>query len=74
MHLSKITAHGFRASAQDLIECEIPGRFSVLIGANNAGKSTVCDALYLAHRLLLRTEPRQRRPSRPRAAGGCGKL
>ncbi|WP_431946581.1 ATP-dependent nuclease [Micromonospora marina] len=51
MHLSKITAHGFRASAQDPIECEIPGRFSVLIGANNAGKSTICDALYLAHRL-----------------------
>ncbi|MFG3558319.1 AAA family ATPase [Micromonospora sp. NPDC047557] len=51
MHLSKITVHGFRASAEDLIECEITGRFSVLIGANNAGKSTVCDALYLTHRL-----------------------
>ncbi|MFI6162977.1 ATP-dependent nuclease [Micromonospora haikouensis] len=51
MHLSKITVHGFRASAENLIECELPGRFSVLIGANNAGKSTVCDGLYLAHRL-----------------------
>ena len=26
-----------------------PGRFSLLIGSNNAGKTTVTDALYLAH-------------------------
>ncbi|MCE7009897.1 AAA family ATPase [Kibdelosporangium philippinense] len=31
------------------IVCEFPGRFSLLVGANNAGKSTVADALYLAH-------------------------
>lgn len=51
MHLSKITARGFRASAHGELECVIPGRFSVLIGANNAGKSTVCDAIYLGHRV-----------------------
>jgi len=29
--------------------CQFPGRFSLLIGSNNAGKTTVTDALYLAH-------------------------
>ena len=33
----------------DAVACEFPGRFSLLIGANNAGKTTVTDALYLAH-------------------------
>ncbi|WP_193318212.1 ATP-dependent nuclease [Nonomuraea phyllanthi] len=51
MHLSKITSRGFRASAHGELECAIPGRFSVLIGANNVGKSTTCDAMYLAHRM-----------------------
>ena len=40
---------GFRAGAIDTFTCTFPGRFSVLLGANNAGKTTVCDALYLAH-------------------------
>lgn len=40
---------GFRAGANDTLRCTFPGRFSVLLGANNAGKTTVCDALYLAH-------------------------
>ncbi|MEZ5218168.1 MAG: AAA family ATPase, partial [Ilumatobacteraceae bacterium] len=26
-----------------------PGRFTLLVGANNAGKTSVCEALYLAH-------------------------
>ncbi|MGW4890926.1 AAA family ATPase [Kitasatospora sp. NPDC004240] len=38
-----------RASADSEIDCELPGRFSVLIGANGAGKTTLTDALYLAH-------------------------
>ncbi|MDF6020967.1 AAA family ATPase [Streptomyces sp. JH34] len=29
--------------------CDLPGRFSALIGANGAGKTTLTDALYLAH-------------------------
>jgi putative ATP-dependent endonuclease of OLD family len=41
---------GFRsAAAGDNVVCQFPGRFSLLIGSNNAGKTTVTDALYLAH-------------------------
>jgi putative ATP-dependent endonuclease of OLD family len=40
---------GFRAAADGGLVCEFPGRFSLLIGANNAGKTTVSDALYLGH-------------------------
>lgn len=49
MYLSRVKVSGLRASAEGEIDCEIPGRFSVLIGANGAGKTTVTDALYLAH-------------------------
>ena len=49
MYLSTVTVEGFRASATDAFSCTFPDRFSVLIGSNNAGKTTVCDALYLAH-------------------------
>jgi putative ATP-dependent endonuclease of OLD family len=49
MHLSRVAVRGFRASAQRELECRFPGRFSVLIGANSAGKTTVSEALYLAH-------------------------
>lgn len=49
MFLEKITVKGFRASADGEISCRFPGRFSLLIGGNNAGKTTICDALYLAH-------------------------
>lgn len=49
MHLSSVTVRGFRAGANEDFTCTFPGRFSVLLGANNAGKTTVCDALYLAH-------------------------
>lgn len=60
MHLSKITVHGYRASAHQDLQCLFPGRFSVLVGANNAGKTTICDALSLAHRHVF---PRLPRPS-----------
>ncbi|GLW08714.1 hypothetical protein Misp01_38440 [Microtetraspora sp. NBRC 13810] len=50
MLLKRVTVSGFRASATSPIECEFPGRFSVLAGPNNAGKSTVSEAIYLAHR------------------------
>lgn len=49
MYLSAVTVDGFRASASGAFTCRFPDRFSVLLGRNNAGKTTVCDALYLAH-------------------------
>ncbi|MEV8547913.1 AAA family ATPase [Streptomyces sp. NPDC051572] len=50
---------GLRASVEGEIDCRIPGRFSVLIGANGAGKTTVTDALYLAHTSRFPLLPRQ---------------
>lgn len=49
MFLRRIAVRGFRASAMADMACEFPGRFSLLLGANNAGKTTLADALYLAH-------------------------
>lgn len=49
---------GFRASATSTIECEFPGRFSVLLGANGAGKTTVSEALYLSHSQVFPRLPR----------------
>lgn len=60
MFLSSVTVKGFRASAEGEISCAFPGRFSVLVGPNNVGKTTVCDALYLAHPQVF---PRLQRPS-----------
>lgn len=60
MYLSAVTVEGFRASAAAAFTCRFPDRFSVLLGQNNAGKTTVCDALYLAH---VHAFPGLRRPS-----------
>jgi len=60
MFLSGVSVKGFRASATDDVVCRFPGRFSVLLGANNAGKTTICEALYLAHPHVF---PRLPRPS-----------
>ncbi|GAA1937200.1 ATP-dependent nuclease [Amycolatopsis minnesotensis] len=49
MYLQRVAVRGFRAAADEELVCEFPGRFSLLVGANNAGKSTIADALYLAH-------------------------
>jgi putative ATP-dependent endonuclease of OLD family len=49
MHLSRVSVVGLRASAEDPLDVALPGRFSVIVGANGAGKTTVADALYLAH-------------------------
>ena len=49
MHLSRLTVEGFRAAAEDKIDVAVPSRFCVLVGANGSGKTTVCDAAYLAH-------------------------
>lgn len=49
MHLSCLRVRGLRASAESDLVVTLPGRFTVLVGANAAGKTTVSDALYLAH-------------------------
>lgn len=49
MYLSKLMVRGLRASAEHDLEVRLPGRFSVLVGANGAGKTTVAEALQLAH-------------------------
>ena len=60
MHLRRVVVRGFRAGAGTEFTCEFPGRFSLLIGANNAGKTSVAEALYLAHPVRF---PQLRRPS-----------
>ena len=45
MYLRDLTVRGFRAGARQDLVCTFPGRFSVLLGPNNVGKTTVCDAL-----------------------------
>jgi putative ATP-dependent endonuclease of OLD family len=54
MYMSSLKIRGFRGAddAEPLV-VEFPGRFSVLIGANGAGKTTVCDAAMLAHTLVF---------------------
>jgi putative ATP-dependent endonuclease of the OLD family len=49
MYLRTLTVNGFRASGGSEIKVQFPGRFSVLVGANSAGKTTVSEALYLGH-------------------------
>lgn len=49
VYLRRFRSEGFRGSYEHPIEVEFPGRFSLLIGANGAGKTTICDGLYLAH-------------------------
>ena len=49
MYLRRIAVRGFRSAAAGEVVCQFPGRFSLLIGSNNGGKTTVTDALYLAH-------------------------
>ena len=49
MYLERITVHGFRAASEDPLLCVVPGRFSVLAGANSSGKSTIVDSIVLSH-------------------------
>jgi putative ATP-dependent endonuclease of OLD family len=65
MHLSRLRVQGLRAAANGEMEIKLPGRFSVLIGANGTGKTTASEALYLSHR---KTFPHLPRP--PAAALG----
>lgn len=49
MHLKRIEVEGYRASANSPIVCELPGRFSLILGANGSGKTTINEAIALAH-------------------------
>ena len=35
MYLHKVITHGFRAASDVPLECELPGRFSVLVGPSS---------------------------------------
>lgn len=50
MYLNRLRVQGFRASADNEFDLALPSRFAVLVGANSSGKTTVSDAMYLAHR------------------------
>jgi len=49
MHLKRIEVQGYRASANAPIVCELCGRFSLIFGANGSGKTTINEAIALAH-------------------------
>jgi putative ATP-dependent endonuclease of OLD family len=59
VYMSRLTTRGFRASGDEEIDVKVPGRFAALVGANSAGKTTVCDAAYLAHPEKFPRLPRQ---------------
>ncbi|TCO33062.1 putative ATP-dependent endonuclease of OLD family [Kribbella steppae] len=50
MHLRKMTVEGFRAAANSPVAVEFPGRFSLVVGSNGVGKTTINDSIYWAHR------------------------
>ena len=58
MYLKTVTTHGFRAATEVPLTCELPGRFSVLLGANSGGKTTLIDSIVLAHRDVFPGTPR----------------
>jgi putative ATP-dependent endonuclease of OLD family len=58
VYLSKVRVRGFRASAERELVVDLPGRFSVLVGSNSAGKTTFADAAYLAHPTTFPSLPR----------------
>lgn len=47
-----------RGAADGELELLLPGRFTVLTGANSAGKTTIGDAIYLGHRRRFPHLPR----------------
>lgn len=49
MHLKRIEVEGYRAAATSPIVCEFGSRFSLLLGANGAGKTTINEAIVFAH-------------------------
>jgi putative ATP-dependent endonuclease of OLD family len=59
MHLSRLRIRGLRGAADGELELHLPGRFTVLAGANAAGKTTLSDAIYLGHGQRFPRLPRQ---------------
>lgn len=49
MYLKRVTVDGFRAAVPSPITVDLPGRFSLVVGSNGAGKTTINEAIYLAH-------------------------
>ena len=49
MYLKRVEVEGYRASANEAISCELGGRFSLILGANGSGKTTINEAVVLAH-------------------------
>lgn len=49
MYLKRVEVQGYRASANAPIICELGGRFSLILGANGSGKTTINEAIALAH-------------------------
>lgn len=49
MYLKRLEVEGYRASANSPIVCELSGRFSLILGANGSGKTTINEAIALAH-------------------------
>lgn len=49
MYLKRIEVEGYRASANTPIVCELSERFSLILGANGSGKTTINEAIALAH-------------------------
>lgn len=49
MYLKRVEVEGYRAAAASPIVCEFGGRFSLVLGANGAGKTTINEAILLAH-------------------------
>lgn len=60
LYLKTVTVHGFRAANDQPLVCQLPGRFSALLGANGAGKSTIVDSIVMSHRDVF---PGTQRPS-----------
>lgn len=49
MYLSQVKIRGYRAAASDEISVNLPGRFALIMGANGAGKTTINEAIAIAH-------------------------
>lgn len=49
MYLSRVRVRGLRGSVDHPLEVSLPGRFTVVAGANGGGKTTFSDAVYLGH-------------------------
>jgi putative ATP-dependent endonuclease of OLD family len=49
VYLSRVRVRGLRGSVDYPLEVSLPGRFTVIAGANGGGKTTFSDAVYLAH-------------------------